>query len=87
MLHNGIHMFFFRWHRDGMLKLDDNDSVDGHSKGTLRSLDIDQPTYVGGLPHRQEGKLGNLTQIAQNLGMRTLTGKRKKRRKFLIASM
>ena len=49
-----------------MLKLDDYDSVDGHSKGTLRSLDIDQPTYIGGLP--EHAKLGNLTHIALNLG-------------------
>ena len=62
------------WHRDGMLKLDDYDSVDGHSKGTLRSLDTNQPTYVGGIPHPDEKKLGNLTHIAINLGLTKIAG-------------
>lgn len=64
-----------RWHRDGMLKLDDYDSIDGHSKGALRSLDTNQPTYIGGIPHANEGKLGNLSLIAKNLGMKRATGK------------
>ena len=57
-----------------MLKLDDYDSVDGHSKGALRSLDITSPTYVGGIPHPDEKKLGNLTFIAINLGLSKITG-------------
>ena len=60
--------------RDGMLKLDDHDSVDGHSKGALRSLDINQPTYVGGIPHPDEMKLGNRTHIAINLGLTKIAG-------------
>ena len=57
-----------------MLKLDDHDSVDGHSKGALRSLDINQPTYVGGIPHPDEMKLGNRTHIAINLGLTKIAG-------------
>ena len=57
-----------------MLKLDDYDSVDGHSKGTLRSLDTNQPTYVGWIPHPDEKKLGNLTHIAINLGLTKIAG-------------
>ena len=57
-----------------MLKLDDYDSVDGHSKGALRSLDITSSTYVGGIPHPDEKKLGNLTFIANNLGLSKITG-------------
>ena len=63
-----------RWHRDGMLRLDDYDSVDGHSKGALRSLDTNQPTYIGGIPHLSENKLGNYSVIAHNLGMSKIRG-------------
>ena len=63
-----------RWHRDGMLKLDDYDNIDGHSQGSLRSLDIGQPTYVGGIPHSDDLRLGNVSQLMKNLGVSKLTG-------------
>jgi agrin len=63
-----------RWHRDGMLKLDDFDNVDGHSLGSLRSLDLGQPTYVGGVPHSADLSLGNVSRLITNLGMSKITG-------------
>lgn len=63
-----------RWHRDGMLKLDDNENTDGHSRGSLRSLDILQPTYIGGLPHSEDQHMGNVTLMAKNLGLSKLAG-------------
>lgn len=61
-----------RWHRDGMLKVDQHDNVDGHSEGALRSLDIRQPTYVGGVPVNKAD--ANLTIIQANVGLSRLTG-------------
>ncbi len=61
-----------RWHRDGMLKLDNHEEVEGHSAGVLRSLDLEQPTYVGGIPY--EMKSNNMSVIAANLGLRKVTG-------------
>ncbi|TRY72500.1 hypothetical protein TCAL_00311 [Tigriopus californicus] len=39
-----------RWHKDGMLKLDHHENVDGSSQGTQRSLDIAGASFVGGMP-------------------------------------
>lgn len=33
-----------------MLKLDHHDEVEGQSMGNLRSLDIEQSTFIGGVP-------------------------------------
>lgn len=38
------------YHRDGMLKIDDNDEVAGHSNGKLRALDLIGPAFVGYVP-------------------------------------
>ena len=55
-----------RWHRDGLLRLDDHDSVEGQSPGSLRSLDISQqPTYVGGMPTKRATK----DRVLSNLGL------------------
>lgn len=39
-----------RYHRDGMLKLDDGEDVAGQSKGSLRALDLVDDAYVGFVP-------------------------------------
>ncbi len=39
----------------------------GQSQGNLRSLDIGEPTYVGGIP--TQSKSQNVSRIASNLGM------------------
>ena len=40
-----------RWHRDGMLRLDNGEDVSGQSGGDLRALDIDRESmYIGGIP-------------------------------------
>ena len=58
-----------RWHRDGMLKLDDHDNVDGQSKGSLRSLEVPESSFVGGLPgHPDPRVLDNLGLKQSNAG-------------------
>ena len=57
-----------------MLKLDDHESIDGHSIGALRSLDLDQPTYVGGVPYAEHSKLVNRTALMHLLGVQKLVG-------------
>lgn len=39
-----------RYHRDGMLKLDEEEDVAGQSKGSLRALDLTDDAYVGFIP-------------------------------------
>ena len=59
-----------------MLKLDDHESVDGHSAGALRSLELDQPTYVGGVPYgsTEHSQLVNRTALMHLLGVQKLVG-------------
>ena len=59
-----------------MLKLDDHESVDGHSGGALRSLELDQPTYVGGVPYgsTEHSQLVNRTALMHLLGVQKLVG-------------
>ena len=59
-----------------MLKLDDHESVDGHSAGALRSLELDQPTYVGGGPYgsTEHSQLVNRTALMHLLGVQKLVG-------------
>lgn len=40
-----------RYHRDGILKLDDNEEVAGQSKGLLRALDLGEDTLLGYIPY------------------------------------
>ena len=61
-----------RWHKDGILKVDQEEDVVGQSQGSLRSLDIGEPTYVGGIP--TQSKSQNVSKIASNLGMGPLRG-------------
>lgn len=39
-----------RYHRDGMLKLDEEEDVAGQSKGSLRALDLTDDAYIGFVP-------------------------------------
>lgn len=39
-----------RYHRDGILKLDDYEDVAGQSQGTLKSLDLVEDAFVGYVP-------------------------------------
>ena len=65
-----------RWHKDGMLKLDNSEDVSGQSGGDLRSLDIDRESmYIGGIPIGNDEKtLKNISRIAANLGLRKAVG-------------
>ena len=65
-----------RWHKDGILKVDLEEDVVGQSQGSLRSLDIGEPTYVGGIPTQSKNQ--NVSKIATNLGMGPLRGKQNK---------
>ena len=61
-----------RWHKDGILKVDQEEDVVGQSQGSLRSLDIGEPTYVGGIPTHSKSQ--NVSRMAANLGMGPLRG-------------
>jgi agrin len=65
-----------RWHRDGMLRLDNGEDVSGQSGGDLRALDIDRESmYIGGIPiENDEKSQKNISRIAQNLGLRKVVG-------------
>ena len=39
-----------RYHRDGMLKLDDCEDVAGQSQGSLKALDLVEDAYIGYVP-------------------------------------
>lgn len=39
-----------RYHKDGVLIFDDGEEVAGSSEGMLKSLDLNQDTYIGNIP-------------------------------------
>lgn len=39
-----------RYHRDGMLRFDDNEDIAGQSKGSLRALDLLEDAFIGFVP-------------------------------------
>lgn len=39
-----------RYHRDGMLKLDDGEEIGGESPGNLKALDLVEDTFIGFVP-------------------------------------
>ncbi|XP_044765426.1 agrin-like isoform X2 [Coccinella septempunctata] len=50
-----------RYHRDGLLKLDDEEDIGGQSKGNLKALDLLDDTYLGFIPT-------NYSQVFKNIG-------------------
>jgi coxsackievirus/adenovirus receptor len=50
-----------RYHRDGMLKLDDYEDVAGQSQGSLKALDLVEDAYIGYVPT-------NVTKVFENIG-------------------
>lgn len=50
-----------RYHRDGLLKLDDGEDVRGESPGTLKALDLEEDTFVGYVPT-------NHSKVFENIG-------------------
>ncbi|XP_054001386.1 agrin-like isoform X3 [Hylaeus anthracinus] len=50
-----------RYHKDGVLIFNDGDDVAGQSQGMLKSLDLNQNTYIGNMPT-------NYTKVYDNIG-------------------
>ncbi|KAK7792852.1 hypothetical protein R5R35_009634 [Gryllus longicercus] len=53
-----------RYHRDGMLKLDDFEDVAGQSQGTLKALDLAEDAFIGYVPT-------NVSKVFENIGTTT----------------
>ena len=43
-----------RYQRDGVLQLDDHEEASGQAPGTLKSLDLRGPTYLGYVPTNEK---------------------------------
>ena len=39
-----------RYHKDGVLQFDESEEVNGQSEGMLKSLDLNQDTFIGNIP-------------------------------------
>ncbi|KAF5294801.1 hypothetical protein FQA39_LY00285, partial [Lamprigera yunnana] len=50
-----------RYHRDGMLRVDEGDDIAGQSKGSLRALDLLEDAFIGFVPT-------NFTKVFDNIG-------------------
>lgn len=50
-----------RYHRDGILKLDDFEDVGGQSLGTLKSLDLEEDAFIGSVPTQ-------IAKVFENIG-------------------
>lgn len=50
-----------RYHRDGLLKLDEGEEVQGESPGSLKALDLEEDAFIGYIPT-------NYTRIFENVG-------------------
>ncbi|KAK9890325.1 hypothetical protein WA026_010423 [Henosepilachna vigintioctopunctata] len=50
-----------RYHRDGLLKLDDQEDIGGQSQGNLKALDLLDDTFLGFIPT-------NFSQVYKNIG-------------------
>lgn len=57
------HVVARRYHRDGVLKLDNSEDVAGQSQGSLKSLDLQEDAFVGFVP--TEHKKYDLTTIGK----------------------
>nr|XP_022901915.1 agrin-like isoform X3 [Onthophagus taurus] len=51
-----------RYHRDGILKVDDNEDVAGQSQGNLRALDLEEDAFIGYVP-------SNYSRVYENVGI------------------
>nr|XP_026493693.1 agrin-like isoform X3 [Vanessa tameamea] len=52
-----------RYHRDGILSVDDMEDVVGQSSGSLKALDLAEDAYIGGVPT-------NYSRVYDNIGTR-----------------
>ncbi|XP_043286401.1 agrin-like isoform X3 [Venturia canescens] len=50
-----------RYHKDGVLIFNDGDDIAGQSQGMLKSLDLNQDTFIGNVPT-------NYTRLYENIG-------------------
>ncbi|XP_023317624.1 agrin-like isoform X1 [Trichogramma pretiosum] len=50
-----------RYHKDGVLQFNEGDEVAGQSEGMLKSLDLNQDTYIGNIPT-------NYSKVFDNIG-------------------
>ncbi|XP_057656608.1 agrin-like isoform X3 [Diorhabda carinulata] len=50
-----------RYHRDGLLKLDDSEEITGQSSGSLKALDLLEDAFIGYVPT-------NHTRVYENIG-------------------
>ena len=48
-----------RYHRDGFLRVDGGERVTGQSRGSLRTLDVGELTYLGGVEAADDDKGGD----------------------------
>ncbi|KAJ8736298.1 hypothetical protein PYW08_006954 [Mythimna loreyi] len=53
-----------RYHRDGILSVDDMEDVVGQSSGHLKALDLNEDAYIGGVPT-------NYSRVFDNIGTRS----------------
>ncbi|CAB3365946.1 Hypothetical predicted protein [Cloeon dipterum] len=60
------HVVARRYHRDGVLKLDDFEDVAGQSQGSLKSLDLQEDAFVGYVPTQEKKVYEN---IGTSLGL------------------
>ncbi|KAG8224569.1 hypothetical protein J437_LFUL003088, partial [Ladona fulva] len=64
--HEKVHLRTFhravakRYHRDGMLRLDNGEDVAGQSSGSLRALDLLEDAYVGYVPTDEQRVFDNI---------------------------
>ncbi|XP_076277738.1 agrin-like isoform X5 [Lasioglossum baleicum] len=55
------HVAAKRYHKDGVLIFNDGEDVAGQSQGVLKSLDLNQNTYIGNMPT-------NYSKVYENIG-------------------
>ncbi|XP_059489146.1 agrin-like isoform X2 [Neocloeon triangulifer] len=54
------HVVARRYHRDGVLKLDDFEDVAGQSQGSLKSLDLQEDAFIGFVPTQEKKVFENI---------------------------
>lgn len=69
-----------RYHKDGVLIFNDGDDIAGQSQGMLKSLDLNQDTYIGSVPTNYTRLVEHVTENNTNLSKEfhiKLSGQRK----------